>query len=73
MMAASFKNLTFSSSGSSALIVLTASSFVAPEMHQTALHTSPYSPEPSWFKILVCLKNKRKSCATVAKVSLSFT
>ena len=57
MMAASCKNLTFSSSGSSTLIVLTASSFVAPEMLQIALCTSPNSPEPSCSRIL-----RRKFC-----------
>ena len=56
MMAASCKNLTFSSSsGTSALSVFTAISFVAPDMTHCALHTSPNCPVPTGSKTLYAM------------------
>ena len=51
-MAASWRNLTFSSSFEPGFSVLIASCFIVPEIDHIALQTSPNWPEPSWDEIL---------------------
>ena len=51
-MAASCRNRTLSFSDEPGFRVLTATSFVVPEMDHTALHTLPNSPDPIAFSNL---------------------
>ena len=56
-MAASCRNRTLSFSDDPGFRVLTATSFVDPEMDHTALQTFPNSPDPSLVNVLIVIIN----------------